>query len=167
MVLTVSSTGINFNNGSDLTAQTTSTVILNNACLIIKNYMNINSSNQSSYVNTASYGTEYTYLNKNTSSSIGHFPSLPDFTYSLITYYRILCAEELNIYSDKRIKKNIHEISKEFAYHTLRNLVPISYQYKDVVKRGGGAELWIYCTRGRPHPSFCSEKNQRLYPQYL
>ena len=81
-----------------------------------------------------SSGNPYGWLNK--SGVVGSGTLGGNQAYSLVTWYRIMCAGEIDCYSDKRIKKNICEIPKDFALNTIRNLIPCTYNYKDVVKKG-------------------------------
>ena len=142
MTVTVNSSGLNFNNnGGDgstnttLEVDTASNLILSFACLIIKNSLDISDSNANQYLRGAlSSGNPYGWLNK--SGVVGSGTLGGNQAYSLVTWYRIMCAGEIDCYSDKRIKKNICEIPKDFALNTIRNLIPCTYNYKDVVKKG-------------------------------
>ena len=144
MTLTVDASGINWNYGGSkifdngtLQITTDDNVYINASVIITRGqYLG---TKLGSYLNTEQDKcfTKYTYLNYNTGQGvINGDPYNPDANYSLITWYRIMCSAEIDVYSDKRIKKNICEIPKEFALNTIRNLVPCTYNYKDVVKKG-------------------------------
>jgi hypothetical protein len=56
--------------------------------------------------------------------------------YSLVCGYRILCNDEIDVCSDKRIKQNINPLLSNESLNIIRKIEPVSYNHKDCVKRG-------------------------------
>ena len=168
MSLSITSSTITWNNGGgssisdngDLTLTSDDRVVISGATLVCKGYQSIYIGNQGSYINT-SKGTGYWYVNNNSNYGTG---SGINSNYSLVTHEKILCGGELNVYSDERIKQNIREIPKELAYHTIRNLVPVSYHYKDVVKKGGNLNYGFIAQEVDPIVPFVVKKTIDFIP---
>lgn len=56
--------------------------------------------------------------------------------YSLVCAYRILCTDEIDVSSDKRIKQNITPLLSNESLNLVRKIEPVSYNHKDFIKRG-------------------------------
>jgi hypothetical protein len=73
----------------------------------------------------------YTYF---TSSTIAYYSGSNNADYSIYSVGRIGCAAEINVWSDKRIKRDIHDIRSEDALNIILNLTPKKYNYVDFTK---------------------------------
>ena len=58
------------------------------------------------------------------------------WNYSIYSSRSILCAQEIHVISDKRIKKNIEELNDNEALLKFRQLKPCKYSYIDQINRG-------------------------------
>ena len=171
MSLSITSSTITWNNGGgssitenvDLILTSDDRVVISGATLVCKGSQYINRSKWSSFINTG-HGTNFNYVNHNTSGAFSYGGDIADTTYSLVTHERILCGGELNVHSDERIKQNIREIPKELAYHTIRNLVPVSYHYKDIVKKGGNLNYGFIAQEVDPIVPFVVKKTIDFIP---
>ena len=56
--------------------------------------------------------------------------------YSLVCAARILCAVEIDVASDSRIKFNIKSLESTESLQVLRELDPVTYNYKDFLSKG-------------------------------
>lgn len=56
--------------------------------------------------------------------------------YSLVCANRILCGSEIQIASDSRIKFNIKSLESTESLQVLRELDPVTYNYKDFLSKG-------------------------------
>jgi hypothetical protein len=81
------------------------------------------------------------------------FTGLGDQGYSIFSKYGIACGQELSLYSDKRIKCNIQDISGESAIQLIRKISPSTYNYVDYIKNGN--------TR---HYGFIAQDVQKVIP---
>jgi len=77
--------------------------------------------------------TDYMYLNKNSIISYASGLVLTTTYYALHVTGRIGCTDEINIFSDKRIKTNIQTIKNE-SLETIRRINPVKFNYIDFFK---------------------------------
>ena len=60
----------------------------------------------------------------------------PGGLYSLVCASRILCCDEIDVASDSRIKFNIKSLESTESLQVLRELDPVTYNYKDFLSKG-------------------------------
>ena len=126
MTLTVDANGINWNYGGskiydDGNLQiTTDDNVYINASVIIKGYQYLTNSNLASFLNTSQerYNSDYKYVDYQFSYVGDQTNVNPKANYSLITWYRIMCADEIDIYIQTNVLKKITIITHAHTPHT-------------------------------------------------
>jgi hypothetical protein len=84
-----------------------------------------------------SHNGSFTYLNH---AAIGYGIDYGNRKYTIYSEGVIGCAAEINVWSDKRIKRNIQDIDSESALNIILNLQPKRYNYVDFVKNVGNKD---------------------------
>jgi hypothetical protein len=89
---------------------------------------------------TSSNNSRFTYLSVTGNSGsyntndTAPYDNDPNRLYGLFVRHRIGCGDEIDIYSDKRIKNNINNIDSKNALITLRKIQPKNFTYIDLLK---------------------------------